>query len=105
MTSTPTWRFLAWYAKLKPASSQVKGVGNAEVGDVVSVGGVDAPAKQARYSPTLDNACAAPAGPPPRPAPGSSSDEEASGRPWGVIFSRQLGEDARQCGTHEAGHD
>ncbi len=34
-------RFHAWYTKFKPASSEVVGVEDAEVGDVVSVGGVD----------------------------------------------------------------
>jgi hypothetical protein len=34
-------RFHAWYAKFKPASSEVVGVGDAEVGGIVSVGGVD----------------------------------------------------------------
>jgi hypothetical protein len=31
-------RFHAWYAKFKPASSEVVGVEDAEVGDIVSVG-------------------------------------------------------------------
>jgi hypothetical protein len=54
-------RFHAWYAKFKPASSEVVGVGDAEVGEVVSVGGVDGEAPRAkkarnRDSLTLDNA-------------------------------------------------
>jgi hypothetical protein len=67
-------RFHAWYAKFKPASSQVVGVGDDEVGDIVSVGGVDGeapPIKKSRYILTLDNGSAAPAAPQPLPeAPG-----------------------------------
>jgi hypothetical protein len=55
-------RFRVWYTKFKPASAEVVGVGGAEVGDIVSVEGVDAP---------------------PPPAPAASSDEEASGERTG----------------------
>jgi hypothetical protein len=47
-------RFHAWYAKFKPASSAVVGVEDPELGDVVSVGGVDGeapPVKKSRYQP------------------------------------------------------
>jgi hypothetical protein len=49
-------RFHAWYTKFKPASSEVVDVEDAEVGAVVSVGGVDGearPAKKTRFSLTL----------------------------------------------------
>jgi hypothetical protein len=74
-------RLHAWYAKFKPSSAEVVGVGDAEVGEVVSVGGVDGEtrrAKKARCSLILDNGSAAPAAPPRPPAPGSSGDEGAS---------------------------
>ncbi len=50
-------RFHAWYANLKskPASSEVVGVGDTEVGEVVAVDGVDGEAlraKKAQYSGT-----------------------------------------------------
>ncbi len=81
-------RFHAWYAKFKPASSEVVGVEDAEVGEIVSVGGVDGeapPVKKSRYSYTLDDDDAAPAAPPTPPAAhGSSSDEAASGERTGM---------------------
>ncbi len=40
-------RFHAWYTKFKPASSEVVDVEAAEVGSVVSVGGVDGEARPA----------------------------------------------------------
>ncbi len=87
-------RFRDWYTKFKPASAEVVGVGDAEVGDIVSLGGVDGetpPVKKSRYSYTLDNGSAAPAAPPPPPALASSSDGETSGeRP--VISSLELGD-------------
>ncbi len=81
-------RFHAWYTKFKPASSEVVGVEDAEVGDVVSSGGVDGeapPLKKMRFSLTFGDGSAAPAAPPP-PAPaggGASSDGEASGERTG----------------------
>jgi hypothetical protein len=79
-------RFRDWYTKFKPASTEVVGVGDAEVGDIVSLEGVDGeapPVKKSRYSYTLDNGSAAQAAPPPPPAPASSSDGEASGERTG----------------------
>ena len=66
-------RFHAWYTKFKPASSEVVGVEDAEVGDVVSVEGVDGeapPLKKTRFSLTFGDGSAAPAAPPPTPGGG-----------------------------------
>jgi hypothetical protein len=66
-------RFHAWYTKFKPASAEVVGVEDSEVGDVVSVGGVDGespPLKKTRFSLTFGDGSAAPAAPPPAPAGG-----------------------------------
>jgi hypothetical protein len=80
-------RFHAWYAKFKPASSEIVGVEDAEVGDIVSVEGVDGeapPAKKTRFILTYNNGSAAPDAPLPPPAGGgSSSDEAASGEQTG----------------------
>jgi hypothetical protein len=81
-------RFHAWYAKFKPASSEVVGVEDAEVGDVVSVGDVDGearPAKKTRFRLTFNDGSAAAATPPTPPAGGgSSSDDAASGERTGT---------------------
>jgi hypothetical protein len=81
-------RFRVWYTKFKPASAEVVGasVGGAEVGDIVSVEGVDGeapPVKKSRYSYTFEYESAASAAPPPPPAPAASSDGEASGERTG----------------------
>ena len=69
-------RFHAWYAKFKPASSEVVDVEDAEVGAVVSVEGVDGearPAKKTRFSP-----------PTPTAGGGTSGDDAASGERTGT---------------------
>jgi hypothetical protein len=76
-------RFRAWYAKFKPASSEVVDVEAAEVGDVVKVGGVDGeapPAKKGRYSLTFIDGSAAAATPPTPPEKEGSSSEDPSGQ-------------------------
>ncbi len=81
-------RFYAWYTKFKRASSEVVGVEDAEVGDIVSVEAVDGetpPAKKPRFILTFNDGSAAPAAPPPPPAGGgTSSDESASGERTGT---------------------
>jgi hypothetical protein len=79
-------RFRVWYTKFKPASAEVVGVGGAEVGDIVSVEGVDGeapPVKKSRYSYTFEDESAASAAPPSHPAQAASSDGEASGERTG----------------------
>ena len=81
-------RFEAWYTKFKPASSKVVGVEAAQVGDVVSVEGVDGearPAKRNRYSLTINGGSAAAATPPTPPSGGGgSTDREVSGERTGL---------------------
>jgi hypothetical protein len=77
-------RFRVWYTKFKPAGSEVVGVGSAEVGDIVSLEGIDGeapPVKKSRYSYTFEDESAASDAPPPPPAPAASGDGEASGEP------------------------
>ncbi len=85
-------RFNAWYTKFKPASSEVVGVEDAELGDVVSVEVVDGevqPLKKSRFSLTYGSPAAATPPTPPAVAGSSGKDSEgASGEASGSRTAR-----------------
>ena len=100
-------RFEAWYTKFKPASSNVVGVEAAQLGDVVSVEGVDGearPAKKNRYSLTFNGGSAAAATPPTPPSGGGGVNRRGSfrGEDRSVISNLAFGDVG--CGAPGVGH-
>jgi hypothetical protein len=99
-------RFHAWYAKFKPASSEVVGVDGAAVGDIVSVGDVDGeapPAKKNRFSLTLNGGSAAAATPPTPPEKeGSRTLQPGRAADRNGISSLALGDSVLRA--REVGH-